>query len=419
MHGIASTRMAASTSPTLPAEPPSAIATAPPQPRAGPAATPAGPVEVGFGSEAARWLDGLGTELSRYWRNFLVRASTDLAANLRTRPGVARFADAWFPVTVNQRPEDNAYPCSLTTQYVAYPLGELNLVPTRRQRALARLGLHGLQWILALAQADRVVQWNSWLLSTNLVPAGLPPAVGPITRALCRAFPTHAVLLKNLNLAQHAELLRLLVEQGYVLITSRQVYLFDGRTGAFRQRNTVKRDRKFLVEQPHYASVEHHGFSEADLPRVLELYRLLYLDKHSRLNPQYTDAFVSAAWRERWLELRGLRHPSGRLDGVFGCFRMGDVTSTPFIGYDTALPQETGLYRMLVAMLLERVAEEKLLLNYSSGAGDFKRRRGGQASIEFNALYSRHLPAPRRAAFALLGTLANRLGRRFLEENQV
>ncbi|HVY71025.1 MAG TPA: GNAT family N-acetyltransferase, partial [Verrucomicrobiae bacterium] len=95
------------------------------------------------------------------------------------------------------------------------------------------------------------------------------------------------------------------------------------------------------------------------------------------------------------------------------------TTSVPFIGYDTSLPQELGLYRVLVTMLLQRTAEEKLLLNYSSGAGDFKRRRGGEPVIEFNAIYTRHLPARRRAMFAALRELSNRVGRRFLEKNEI
>ena len=58
---------------------------------------------------------------------------------------------------------------------------------------------------------------------------------------------------------------------------------------------------------------------------------------------------------------------------------------------------------LLVAMLLKRVAEEGTLLNYSSGAGDFKRRRGGEGCLEFNALYTGHLPFSRRLTFSLLG----------------
>ena len=70
-------------------------------------------------------------------------------------------------------------------------------------------------------------------------------------------------------------------------------------------------------------------------------------------------------------------------------------------------------------MLLERVAEQKLLLNYSSGAGEFKRRRGAESAIEYNAIYTRHLPLKRQLPHLLLEQAANRLGKRVLVENQI
>jgi hypothetical protein len=236
---------------------------------------------------------------------------------------------------------------------------------------------------------------------------------------LVEQFPNHAILLKNVNDREYPGLPVALERAGYDLMVSRQVYFFDGRAPGFLQKSTVKRDRKFLKEQKDYRVMEHAEFRASDVPRVANLYSQLYLEKHSRLNPQYTERFVAGAIRERWLELRGLRHSSGRIDAVMGCFRLGGTTSTPFIGYDTRLPQEAGLYRILVSVLLERVAEEKLLLNYSSGAGDFKRRRGGEPVMEYNAVCVRHLPARRRAVFALLRELSNRFGRRFLEENKI
>jgi hypothetical protein len=202
-------------------------------------------------------------------------------------------------------------------------------------------------------------------------------------------------------------------------MVSRQIYFFDGKSGDFLMRSDVKRDLKALRSLEEYSIINHDEISAADIPRVTELYAKLYLDKHSRLNPRYTEVFVGRAWRERLLEFRGLRHASGRLDAVYGCFRRGATTSTPFIGYDTSLGTETGFYRLLVAMLLKDVADKRLLLNYSSGAGAFKRRRGGVAALEWNALFTRHLPPWRRAAYQALGKLMNGIGRRFLESNEV
>jgi hypothetical protein len=74
---------------------------------------------------------------------------------------------------------------------------------------------------------------------------------------------------------------------------------------------------------------------------------------------------------------------------------------------------------MLVALLLKDVADERLLLNYSSGAGDFKRRRGGEPVLEWNAIFTRHLDPSRRAGFLGLRELANRVGKPFLESRKI
>ncbi len=377
------------------------------------------PADVRFGEAAEARLTGLVESRHAYWRGVLRHGSKICAPNLRTQAGIVCHGDQWWPLTLNDRREGNSYPCSLHAQYVTYPQAELSLVPGPAQRRIARVGLLALDGVLRIARADRVVQWSSWLFSTNLHEPGMGSSVEAVTRALISAFPDHAILVKNVHGFEDPSLPGAFEASGYDLVTSRQIYFFDGRTKDYLQKSTVKRDLKSLGQLADYQMVEHHQIEPQDLPRIADLYRQLYLEKHSWLNPQYSDSFVARAWREGWLEFRGLRHASGRLDGVFACFTSGQTTSTPFIGYDTTLPSDLGLYRHLVSMLLQRLAERRWLLNYSSGAGDFKRRRGGQPVIEFNAIYHRHLPPARRAAFGVLASLANRWGRKFLEENEI
>lgn len=390
-----------------------------PAPRNGRPAGESSSDGIRFGAEAMRWIDQNPGENLGYWSGFLEDWPNTFAPNLRTKPGLIVSNGTGWPLTVNDRIDGAAYPCSLHAQYVAYPLAELALVPSPIQRAGAGLGLRLLDAILRLGKVDQTVQWSSWLLSTNLHPPGLSFSVEPVTARLKAAFPKHAILVKNIHGFEDAQLPDRFIRSGYDLITSRQIYFFDGRSRDFLAKSTVKRDAKAFAQLPDYRVVEHAGFTPNDVPRIAALYRMLYLEKHSQLNPQYTERFVTLALRERWLEFRGLRHVSGRLDGVFACFSNGGTTSTPFIGYDTGMSSENGLYRHLVTMLLKRVAERGQLLNYSSGAGDFKRRRGGQPVIESNAVYTRHLSPARRAAFAILRELANRIGRRFLQKNEI
>jgi hypothetical protein len=410
MYAIVFTPMAVSTSLSLPLN-----SVSEPLPKVSNSGVP----EISFEAEA---LDGLcqsSDPHAAYWKAMMADGPGAMVPNFSTRAGVARLGQSFWPLTVDGGSHVNSYPCSLFAQYVRYPLAELKLVPSRAQRIVARLALHLLGGMLKVGQVDRVVQWSSWLLSTNLHSTDAAMVVTALTRTLTAQFPSHAILIKNVHGFEDKTLASRLKSDGYDLITSRQIYFFDGRCADFLERSTVKKDLKALAQLRDYTVLEHEDFTAADVPRITSLYRQLYLEKHSFLNPQYTERFVERALRERLLEFRGLRHSSGRVDGVFACFSREQTTSTPFIGYDTTLPVELGLYRHLVSILLQRVAERKLILNYSSGAGDFKRRRGGQAVIEYNAVYTRHLGPVRRAVFGVMGWLLNRFGRRFLEENKI
>jgi hypothetical protein len=195
---------------------------------------------------------------------------------------------------------------------------------------------------------------------------------------------------------------------GYLLVAARQVHHFDGAGAGYLRRDATRRDRRLLSRRDGYRTCEHDDFSASDMPRIARLYRMVYLERHSPLNVDYTDAFFLRAWRERWLEFVGFRNPDGEVDAVMGCLRTDGTVSTPFLGHDTTRPVELGLYRRLVALLLERTAERREHLNFSSGADEFKRRRGGEPVLEFNALHVAHLPRLRRQAWQALAAASDR-----------
>ena len=64
-----------------------------------------------------------------------------------------------------------------------------------------------------------------------------------------------------------------------------------------------------------------------------------------------------------------------------------------------------GYYRSLFAALADYVEQHKLLLNYSSGAGDFKRKRGGVPLLEWTAI---HAPLNARFKQSLIRIVADK-----------
>jgi len=360
-----------------------------------------------------------GDYARRYIASLLEQRVDRLIPNVNTSLHVLQVGDAVLPVTVNDKEYGNSYVCSPYTHYVSYAREELYVLNSRFARIALGGLLHALGFLMRFSRINRTVHINNWLLSTNLYgplpDSGLEQAV----RLLLREYPGHSLVFRSLNRTTNGPLIDLLAGLGFRMVPSRQVYLLhpsDPAATNSKARWLVKRDYGLLAKHG-YETVGPDRLTEADMPRLAELYRLLYLDKYSTYNPQFGAPFLELAWRQKLLELHAIRHiDTGRIDAVLGFYCRSGVMTTPVFGYDTALPQERGLYRMLSAVLIGIAGQRGLLLHESSGAPQFKRNRGAVADIEYSAVYDRHLPARQRISWALLDKLLNGFGTELLQK---
>ena len=339
--------------------------------------------------------------------------------NLVTQLAVLDLGQVKLPVTMNQGGERNSigevntYVVSPVTTYGDYALEELQRLNKPWLFWPAALLLRGMRRLMRWAQLDHAIHINNWLLSTNLYPAdwtgqGLDSALPE----LLQHYPNHALVLRSLNHVTNAALIAQLLKLGFIAVPSRQVYLFDARQQApvpiFSKRHNNKLDTR-LLRKTSLQQVDGDAFTDADFTRAEHLYQLLYLDKYSRLNPQYTAAWLRAGRDHGWLSLCGLRPSGGKLIGVVGWFELDGVISAPIVGYDTTADSRMGLYRLLTQLCLQRAARECKLLNFSSGAADFKRLRGGKSAIEYSLVYQRHLPLKQAWTWRFLAWLLHLL----------
>jgi len=290
--------------------------------------------------------------------------------------------------------------CSAWNHYVRYPLGEIE----RHDWGLTALFKRSLLCFsipfLRASRIDEVVSVNNWLLSTNPPTAPDRRALERLTAALCERFPRRAVLFRTVNPQSNAELAAHLIACGYRLVASRTVYLLDPASRAYRQSEGVRKDRK-LLHDGNYEFVAHEGLCTADMPRLAELHRLLYIEKHSPLNGEFTPLFFETAWRNRLFEFQALRK-EGRIDAYGAFFELGGLLTASLIGYDTRLPQDLRLFRRSMALLMEEARRRGLRMDLSGGNGAFKHHRGARPCIEYDAVFDRHLPLDRRAGWRLL-----------------
>jgi len=315
-----------------------------------------------------------------------------------------------LPATVNDGARGNAWVCSPLTTYYDYALEEV-------KRSLHPL----LAWPIVLAcrflggglrraGIDRSVAINNWMLSTNLYPDADAAALDRIIATARSRWPDHALWFRSLNNDQQADWIALLRRSGFAMLPSRQVYLFDVPEPDWERRHQGSRRDQRLLRTTSLTSAAGADFDAADFDRAAQLYRQLYIEKYSALNPQYTAQFLHR-WHEAGLfELHGFRDQNGQLQAVVGLFRQGDTITAPIVGYNCALPVQLGLYRLLMARVLEQAALQGARVNLSAGAAQFKRLRGGRPALEFSAVLVTHLPWRHRCAIGLLQLLTTVIG---------
>ena len=273
-----------------------------------------------------------------YVRNWSTKDHAHIG-NLETEMLLLDTGTHQFPVSVNRGEgiANNCYVVSPLAAYGAYAQEEVKRMnPTQLRRPLAWL-LRGVSALLRSIHADRTVQINNWLLSTNLYPDSWEGADLPeITALLAASFPQSTFTFRSLNPQCNGPLLMRLKALGYVAIPSRQVYIFDGRAGdeaAFRARHDTRKDAALLARS-RYRVRRGGELKDEDFVRLEELYNLLYLEKYCQLNPHYKAAWLRRGHQEGWLQLRVLQSPEGRIDGVVGWFATEATLSAPIVGYD-------------------------------------------------------------------------------------
>lgn len=331
--------------------------------------------------------------------------------NLDTQVELLRQGGLALPCTIGHGEPNNAWVCSPVTTYGSYVIEEIDrAVPAPLSWPLKEL-CRGYRGVLSLALADQAVTVNNWMLSTNLYPDFDPArdadALAGMVAQVRRRWPAHAIWFRSLNAHHNRDWIDALQALGFDLLPSRQVYLVDQPSG--HGHGDLRRDLK-LLDRTSFTGKPCAQFQPQDFARAETLYRYLYLDKYSHLNPHYTAAFMQRWHAAGLLDCWGLCDADGILQAVVATFRQGDTISAPIVGYNTALPRSLGLYRMLMAQVFSVARRDGLRINLSAGAPGFKRLRGAIPALEYSAVFSRHLAAPRRAALHTLRGLANQIG---------
>jgi len=371
---------------------------------------------------AIKWLlnielpDGLHKSFATM---FSGKCSDTLIKNVYTEVSTIQVSEnLFFPVTKNDEAKGNSFVCSPYTTYALYAKDELqSKVPNKLLQfpILMVIKLFGI--FFKLGQIDRNIHINNFLLSTNPYQKWDGSEITEITEAVKRKYPHHTIIFRSLNVYQHPSLIAQFEENGYDKIGSRQVYIYDTSYTNWIKHNNNKNDLR-IINNKKLKYIPHHQMWEY-LEEALALYNLLYIEKYSRFNPQFTLAYFKKCHQDNMIYFQGYTDTNGKLKAFSGLFIIEDTITSPLVGYDINAPKKDGLYIHAIHLIMLYKFQSGKLLNLSSGASQFKRLRGGVPAMEYSVVYSQHLPVYRRIVWRFLKFITNKIGIPLMEKYEL
>jgi hypothetical protein len=314
-----------------------------------------------------------------------------------------------IPLIVSDGNPSDTTVSSMPAHYVESPASQLPQLDSFLYATFARLFLFLLRQVLEMGRLGQVAYLNDWLMTTNPEIQLDQKRLKEITRLLIGRFPDRAIIVRSNNHVTRSELHSVLLAQGFEMIRSRRIYLFDPTRDDFKRKENLRKDLRLLRNWP--GKIRSGPLDEKEIQRVAELYRGLYLRKYSSGNPSFTNRFFETVlnmglFESRYLELDGeiLAFTAWRED-------RNSLLGT-LVGYDLERPQSMGLLRMAFAVDFATSLESGLPYHVSSGAGRFKRLRGALPATEYDAVFWRHLSRRKRKYWQMFQILM-RLAEKF------
>jgi hypothetical protein len=350
-------------------------------------------------------LDGTQGAEAHYLAPIIRRSPSAYIDNAEVRMEALLIDGKLLPIVINESGGANSNVCSIYAHYFEYAAQEFarRFGPMPSVALAAPRSIFGA--LLRHGSIDRTVFVNNWLLTTNPSHGLSAAQIAELTEYLIRHYPDSAIVFRSVNALCDSRGLDALRTSHYSLVPSRTVYLLDTASERYLERSNVQADLSRLG-RTSYSIVEDSSLLTQHAARFAELYRGLYLGKHSWLNPQYSSEFFSLILEGGYMAHRAFIE-NDHVDAFCSYFVENGMMTASLIAYDLRRPQKLGLYRLAVARLIAEAAERKTLLNMSAGTGYFKMLRGGVPVQEYDAVYARHLPPHRRMIWSCLRAVAH------------
>ncbi len=350
-----------------------------------------------------------GAFIKLYFEDFMIDTKKYIE-NVETEIFFVGIGRKLIPCTVNDAAYQNSYVCSPYTHYISYAIEELRFVSPKPLRVFLKAILTGFGLAAKAIEMNKIVYINNYCLSTNLITPLTMAEINALKELLVERFPKYQLGFRSINAICHENMMASLKKVGFSLLPSRYIYIstterLNAPTKSERKKR--KQDENCLTKE--MSVVTNEDLVVDDVPRIVELYNQLYIEKYSDLNPQFTVDFIEKMLRKNLLIFQGVKI-NGQLEAISGTFAVDKMMTNPIYGYNLSLFPKYQLYRVLRHLNTKMALEKEFLYHQSAGAGNFKKGRSGVGTPEFTALYVNHLPFHKRIFWKTLSFLLLKIG---------
>lgn len=290
--------------------------------------------------------------------------------------------DKWIlPLFIPKANKNNSYVASLYSHYYLYAKEELRELKNKFLEFLFKPVVMFLSLFLRLSKIDDCIYINNWLLSTNLYTDLPSEYIHEVTKFVANIYKGKPIIWNSINEKSTKDFFEVMKSNNYTFLLSRSIYIQDKFENLGSKTNKViKRERNLLM------NTEYKISENVDANRVIYLYNKLYIEKYSKYNPKFTEEFIRLSSKNKLLKFYCFEKES-KAEGVVGFFKRQGVMTTPILGYNTDLPREENLYRILSMRLWLEAQNNNLISHRSAGAGEFKKIRGAKNYFEYRTIY--------------------------------
>ncbi len=318
--------------------------------------------------------DGLNRNMRIWPRVSLVTWMTNASAEL------IWVGDSALPVSraFARRDKNASYITSPRSAWVDYLAAEL------RDQPLAAIAIRSLGFVLYCLGIDRTIFVGNFPVSTSHWDRLQECEIPRISETLSTDNPDYFIGVRNILPHRHPGLAMALKDAGFHAFPARVIYEFDFTRAVEKKYSHMQKDLN-LFSKSKLTSIVKSRLSKDEIGRIQSLYNKIYLQKHSLLNAQYSFEFFNDLVNADVMQCLLVVNPQHDILAFALLFEQAGTLTIPALGYDCD-SETVGTYRLLFAAIYTHAKERGILLNYSSGAGDFKRKRGGTPHLEYTYL---------------------------------